>query len=390
VCLRASVYTARKVDPARENLQKLDDESVGYAADLRKRPAYSKLPLRANGSVLVTVDFAKMLQNSVTAWHQVSLDAHKSAWIVCGYFEESHFSSISHRDAVNYLDPTGLWQQIGLQPLLIGQSHWTWELQNADGTWSRVQSSDLSKQLARSHAAHSHQRKEFQKELSAASTASQRAKVLDRLEAFEKEPVFLVYNRRTKSFGKPEWIQKNYQTVEGSLVKTGRVSAEVITLRWHRERHNDISNGRFALETESCPTPRWLRCVAVNRRGALGLYISPLCFFFAGCYAYDSFGVIFLLRTFFVEGQLQEYLSDEENLQEVPEESDSDNSTDVEEAAAQPGLEGHVEAASYSDHEDAASEPDDAQAVQQADSSDDSASEAFCTNQTTKTRVCQS
>lgn len=81
----------------RQQLQLLDDESTGYTSDLRRRAAYSDLPLRPNGAPLIEVNYERVLQNSVTAWHKVSYEAHASAWVACGYFENGFFNEISHR-----------------------------------------------------------------------------------------------------------------------------------------------------------------------------------------------------------------------------------------------------------------------------------------------------
>lgn len=62
-------------------------------------------------------DFVEIMNISVEAWESIDARTFQASWLVCGYFDETHFAQVPHsqvasvktvEEAKHVLDPSGL------------------------------------------------------------------------------------------------------------------------------------------------------------------------------------------------------------------------------------------------------------------------------------------
>ena len=78
----------------RDRIRRADLRSVGMGGDLRQRAQYHEVDLRACGQLVRTADNWEGVVNlTLGAWESMPRRVFSSAWLVCGYFDQSHFQN---------------------------------------------------------------------------------------------------------------------------------------------------------------------------------------------------------------------------------------------------------------------------------------------------------
>ncbi|CAK9022189.1 unnamed protein product [Durusdinium trenchii] len=78
----------------RDRIRQADLRSVGMGGDLRQRAQYHEVDLRACGQLVRTADNWEGVVNlTLGAWESMPRRVFSSAWLVCGYFDQSHFQN---------------------------------------------------------------------------------------------------------------------------------------------------------------------------------------------------------------------------------------------------------------------------------------------------------
>ena len=126
----------------RRQLQLAGAEDLNYFSNLAERPAFKDLLIGKSGQAkrtsLITI---RLLENTLTAWNNVSPVCFAAAWASCGYISKEE--SVDMQAVSMALDPSGLhqaWDAHDLAPVRHVKVP-CWQIQRADETWATMPSS---------------------------------------------------------------------------------------------------------------------------------------------------------------------------------------------------------------------------------------------------------
>lgn len=101
----------------REKIRSLDVASLSMHANLRNRPAFEDVSMRASGQLVREVkSWLEIVHISLEAWRQLDRRIFQSAWMLCGYFGEDHMAKFQGEDVATVLtfaDATKLLSAVG-------------------------------------------------------------------------------------------------------------------------------------------------------------------------------------------------------------------------------------------------------------------------------------
>ena len=254
----------------RAKIRELDLKSCHMLEDLRKRPTYESMPLRASGQLERAVPaWMQIVELSLEAWKQLDRKVFKAAWVACGYFAwedmpmEENEVPICLEDTRVVLDVFGKlggtpqrcmcfeWQMKDdpwhvWKPIFYKLT-WTWcseselvgRAQDLDGTWKALPY-EAAAALVRSLMLHLHKFKkavlEVQRQKKADPSMSKPAsqKAQEALHDLKDVQKFLVFNPRTGQMATDSWVNRYIVVEQGKpkykKARKSGVGPRVLTL----------------------------------------------------------------------------------------------------------------------------------------------------------------
>ncbi len=85
----------------RKEIRRRDLESCQMVPDLRARPKFSQVDMRASGQLVKAVkSWPEIIDLTLESWKALPRRIFVSAWLLCGYFDEQHFRDFVGADSV--------------------------------------------------------------------------------------------------------------------------------------------------------------------------------------------------------------------------------------------------------------------------------------------------
>ncbi|CAK9082770.1 unnamed protein product [Durusdinium trenchii] len=239
---------------------------------------FEELDIKASGQVAASVQpWVDILKLTNDAWWSLSNKVHQSAWLICGYFDHTHFLECSSSQvavesleaAKQLLDPTRILEGSGLQPTPQFCTVFEWQLEDGNGKWQQLPY-EIAHGVVRTLTKHAYDylctKRQLRQLLESDPNGkkSKTKKCQEECQKMQHVDHYLIFNRRTGQVATGEWVRKH--VITGPDNKP-RMKNEASTAKpWIMTLRIDLveSNVQVYLRPKDNESFRRVRCFALQ------------------------------------------------------------------------------------------------------------------------------